>query len=62
MFKSEHKEGEFMVSRAAAYHQGFNLGFNIAEAVNFVLTDWLDIASKVTFCKCVGYSVNINMR
>jgi DNA damage-responsive transcriptional repressor / [histone H3]-trimethyl-L-lysine36 demethylase len=51
-----------MVSRAAAYHSGFNFGFNIAEAVNFGLPDWLNIGNKVTYCKCVNDSVAINMR
>jgi len=51
-----------MISRAAAYHSGFNFGFNIAEAVNFGLPDWLDIGNNVNFCKCVSNSVSINMR
>jgi hypothetical protein len=62
LMKSEHKQNEFMVSRASAYHSGFNFGFNLAEAVNFGLTDWLHIAGNVNICKCVNYSVSINMR
>ena len=50
--KNIHYENEFMVNRAAGYHSGFNFGFNIAEAVNFALRDWLDIAHKVSYCKC----------
>jgi hypothetical protein len=62
LVKSEHKENEFMVSRAAAYHSGFNFGYNLAEAVNFGLPDWLNIGNNVKSCKCVNFSVSINMR
>ena len=61
MTKALHQEGEFMVSRAAAYHSGFNLGFNIAEAVNFAVKDWLQVAKKANYCKCVSYSVKIDL-
>jgi hypothetical protein len=61
LVKSIHEEGEFMVSRAAAYHSGFNFGFNIAEAVNFALKDWLEIGCKAGHCRCVSDSVKINM-
>lgn len=44
------KPGEFIVLRATAYHSGFNSGFNIAEAVNFALFDWIEkVAAKVKF-------------
>ena len=62
LVKGYHRRNEFMISRAAAYHAGFNFGFNIAEAVNFALPDWLNIASKVRSCKCIDDSVSINMR
>lgn len=55
--KLAHREGEFMVTRAAGYHSGFNFGFNVAEAVNFALPSWFEIAKYVNSCKCVKDSV-----
>jgi jumonji domain-containing protein 2 len=54
--------GEFVVPRATGYHAGFNTGYNIAEAVNFAVFNWVEnIASKVKFCNCIKDSVKINM-
>ena len=50
MVKAIHKQGEFMIVKPKGYHSGFNFGFNIAEAVNFALTDWIPIGSRAGIC------------
>ena len=43
--------GEFVIPRARGYHAGFNSGYNIAEAVNFAIFNWIEeVAPKVKFC------------
>ena len=61
MRKLVQREREFVISRAAAYHSGFNAGFNIAEAVNFALPKWIEVGKKAGYCKCVHDSVRIDM-
>ena len=61
MHKLVQREREFVISRAAAYHSGFNSGFNIAEAVNFALPAWIPVGHKAGYCKCVQDSVRIDM-
>ncbi|KAK2079606.1 hypothetical protein QBZ16_002001 [Prototheca wickerhamii] len=50
--QARQEPGEFIVLNAAAYHSGFNLGFNLAEAVNFALPEWLDIGRHAVNCEC----------
>lgn len=61
MRKATHYPGEFMISRAAAYHSGFNSGYNLAEAVNFALPAWIEIGKKAGICECQNDSVKIDM-
>ena len=37
---------------AAAYHTGFNLGFNCAEAVNFAVPEWMPVGRDSVQCEC----------
>ena len=61
MRKVVHKPREFVISRAAGYHSGFNSGFNIAEAVNFALTPWISLAHKAKPCLCIHDSVRLDI-
>jgi len=44
--------GEFIVLNAAAYHAGWNTGFNAAEAINFGLPEWLEMGKEAVRCDC----------
>mmetsp|Transcript_18452 Transcript_18452/g.39647 ORF Transcript_18452/g.39647 Transcript_18452/m.39647 type:complete len:650 (+) Transcript_18452:443-2392(+) len=62
--QAKQAEGEFIVLNAAAYHSGFNTGFNCAEAVNFATEEWVDVGKAATPCRCEALrdAVRINMK
>jgi hypothetical protein len=54
--------GEFVITKCGAYHAGFNMGYNCAEAVNFAIKSWLEFGKKSQVCKCESDSVKIDMK
>lgn len=50
--QAKQRPGEFIVLNAAAYHAGFNLGFNAAEAVNFAVPEWMPVGRDCLQCEC----------
>ena len=53
--------GEIMITFPYGYHQGFNYGFNCAEAVNFALPSWVEKGQLADYCVCVPDSVRIKI-
>ena len=55
------RPGDAIVTCAGAYHFGVNLGFNVAEATNFALPEWIPQGRKANVCMCRPHSVRIDM-
>ncbi|KAF6261711.1 JmjC domain, hydroxylase-domain-containing protein [Scenedesmus sp. NREL 46B-D3] len=62
--QAKQEPNEFIVLNTGAYHAGYNLGFNCAEAVNFATQEWLSVGCNVTRCKCDALTegVRLSMR
>eukprot|EP00835_Amoeboradix_gromovi_P001979 NODE_102_length_20354_cov_0.272018.p1 type:complete len:628 gc:universal NODE_102_length_20354_cov_0.272018:2583-4466(+) len=61
-FKTVQNSGEFMITFPYAYHAGFNLGFNCAEATNFALERWAQsIGEYAKACTCINDSVVLDV-
>ncbi|GAX16546.1 jumonji domain-containing protein 2 [Fistulifera solaris] len=53
--------GEAIITFPASYHFGFNMGFNVAEATNFGVPEWLPFGRKASVCLCRPHAVRINV-
>ena len=43
---------ELIITLPRAYHAGFNLGFNVAESVNFATPRWIPFGRAAKHCRC----------
>jgi [histone H3]-trimethyl-L-lysine9/36 demethylase len=53
--------GDVIVTFPGSYHSGFNTGFNIAEATNFAVPEWIPYGKKAKVCLCRPDSVRMDM-
>lgn len=51
-FQVIQRPGQFVITWCGAYHGGFNLGFNIAEASNFGSEEWETVGLAYQDCSC----------
>ena len=52
MSTARQSEGTFVLVLSSAFHFGFNQGFNVAEAVNFALREWVPHGRRARACVC----------
>lgn len=53
--------GDAVVTMPGGYHFGFNTGFNVAEATNFGVPEWIPFGKEAKVCLCRPDSVRIDM-
>lgn len=53
--------GDAIITFPGGYHFGFNAGFNVAEATNFGVPEWLPFGRRAKVCLCRPDSVRIDM-
>jgi len=55
------RPGDAMLTMPGGYHFGINLGFNVAEATNFAVPEWIHYGKVARICMCRPDSVRIDM-
>jgi hypothetical protein len=55
------RPGDAMITFPGGYHFGFNVGFNLAEATNFGVPEWIPLGLQAHVCLCRPDSVRIDV-
>uniref|UniRef100_A0A7S2VBK3 JmjC domain-containing protein n=1 Tax=Entomoneis paludosa TaxID=265537 RepID=A0A7S2VBK3_9STRA len=55
------RPGDAIITFPGGYHFGFNTGFNMAEATNFGIPEWIPYGLQAKICLCRPDSVRIDM-
>jgi len=55
------RPGDAIITCPGAYHFGVNLGFNVAEATNFAIPEWIPKGREAKICMCKPHSVRIDV-
>lgn len=53
--------GDAIITFPGSYHFGFNTGFNVAEATNFAVPEWVPFGRMANVCLCRPDSVRFDM-
>ena len=53
--------GDAIITFPGGYHFGFNTGFNVAEATNFAVPEWIPYGRRANVCLCRPDSVRLDM-
>lgn len=55
------RPGDAIITCPGAYHFGVNLGFNVAEATNFAIPEWVVKGREAKVCMCRPHAVRIDV-